>query len=256
MSKEIRSFLALDTDGTICKSSLLEAAIKASIEEGLFDARAFTETFRKKIAWQEENDEEKYVEYLNAMVGAFVVSMAGVEELAFSRIIDSVVRDQLKRRFAFPKRVIAELKPTHELIGISGSPLILVRPYLEDLGINHVFGSDYEVVNGIFTGRARSVGSKALILQTLVERGIVTQSSSVAIGDTISDESMFSYVSEQGRPIMFNPSLTLKEFGAPLNWDCVYEVKDNITPLVRTSKSSIYQEVPLGEYLDSLRPAA
>lgn len=256
MSIEARPFLALDTDGTICKSSLLEAAIEAAIEEGLFLPSMFAETFRIKELWGDDNNEGTYLSYLDQMIGDFVLSMTGIEKKPFDRVVDTVVRDQIKRRFSFPKRVITELKSTHELVGISGSPLFLVRPYLEDLGINRVYGSIYPIENGRYIGAPQSVGSKALILQGLIDKEVVTQNGSIAIGDTMSDKDMFRFVSSVGRPIMFNPALTLKNYGAAFGWDHVNEVKDNITPLIRTDVSKPYEEVPLGVYLDSLRQAA
>lgn len=258
MSLEARPFLALDIDGTICKSSLLEAIINAALEEGLFPKSAFRDTFETKKRWGKRNTEGTYTAYLSKMVPAFMASMGGVEVSALDRVVDEVVSDQLNRRFLFPRKLIDTLKLSHQLIGISGSPEFAVKKYLEDLEIepDFAYGSSYEISNGKYTGKAHSVGSKALILQTLVKREVVSWNGSVAIGDTISDKEMFQVVAGTGTPIMFNPSETLSDFGREFGWPRVLEVKDSTTVLRQDPTTGLYIEESQQNFLNSLRSAA
>ena len=244
----IKPFAAYDLDGTLFKSSVLEKATNIAVELSVFNGAAFDDANSTKEKWQIDNNEGTYNAYVKKLVDAFVGQMKGVRVDAFDEVVAELIRSQSVRRYKFTKELIRSLN-THTPILITGSPLILAQPFVEDLSeIKHVFGSTYEQKDGHYTGIAHSVGSKAVILQNLINTGAISQNGSIAVGDTMSDNPMLHMATH---PIMFNPSHTLANYGQEFGWDKVFETKDNITPLV--AGAGTYAEVKLGTYLNSLR---
>lgn len=245
-----RPFFALDVDGTIFKSSLAEKIVEHGIAEGLFDAESFHEVYENRQRWQEDNTEDIYQAYLKQLVGVLVVQMTGVEVERFDAVTASMLKKHDDRKFRLPRIMIEALRDTHTTIVISGSPEVLVRPFVADLHVDQVYGSTYEIENGRFTGEAKSVVKKGDLLRGLVQEGIISQQGSVAMGDTVGDVPMLDYADH---PVMFNASETLTRYGEGQGWDKAFEVKDNITILRKSSLFGIYTERELKEFLDTLR---
>lgn len=235
-----KSFAAFDVDGTIFKSSLAEAVIDTCIAEGMFARRHFDKVFAYKRRWQLHNTEATYQKYLQYLVAALVAEMAGVDTKWFEKVICTLVAQHAVRKFGFPRQLIKRLRSSHYLVAISGSPDMLVRPFLDDLQLDAVYGSTYDIV-GRFTGRAQPVENKAALLSRLVAEGLVSREGSIAVGDTISDASMLEYAQS---PVMFNASRTLTQYGKKFGWMRVNEVKDQITILQYTADSKCYVERP------------
>lgn len=247
-----KPFLAYDIDGTAFKSSLLEKTIEEGIDEGLFQAEPFNAAYAHREQWQTSNNEGIYQAYLSRLVGAFVTQIEGVQVERFEQITAKMIAKHSARKFAFTKSLLKATQRSHTPIAISGSPTIIVKPFVEELGTELVYGSNFDVEDGVFTGSAKSVGDKAEILKKLVEEGIVTQKGSIAVGDTKSDIPMLDYAS---RPIIFNASRTLTRHGKENGWIRVNEVKDQITAMAFDQIRHGYVEMDPLELIDRL-PAA
>jgi HAD superfamily phosphoserine phosphatase-like hydrolase len=245
-----KPFAAFDVDGTIFKSSLAEKIVEHGIAEDLFDAEPFNEVYESRQRWQEDNNEDIYQTYLKQLVGALVVQMAGVEVERFDAVTANMLRKHDTRKFRLPRIMIETLGNTHTTIVISGSPEVLVRPFVADLNVDKVFGSTYGIEDGRFTGVAESVGKKDDLLRELVHEGVVTRQGSVAMGDTVGDVPMLEYADH---PVVFNASDTLTRYGEGRGWDKAFEVKDNITILRSSSLLGRYTERELKDFLDDLK---
>jgi HAD superfamily phosphoserine phosphatase-like hydrolase len=245
-----KPFAAFDVDGTIFKSSLVEKVVEGCIEVGIFDAEPFNETYANKSRWQNENNEGVYQAYLGRLVGTFINQMADIEVEEFDQVTATMIDQHAVRKFAFPRKLIKALRTSHHMVAISGSPDILVKPFLADLDIDASYGSRFEVEDGKFTGVAASVGDKEAILRGLVKDGTVTTSGSVAIGDTLSDIPMLTYADTA---IMFNACKTLTNYGSEFEWLRVNEVKDQITALASSSRFGAYIEINPDSIAEGLR---
>lgn len=245
-----KPFAAFDVDGTIFKSSLAEKIIEHGIEDGLFPAEPFNDVYESRRRSHETNNDETYQAYINKLVGTFTMQIAGVEVERFDKVASSMIRKHEVRKFRLPRLIIQALEDSHLPIVVSGSPDVLVRPFVADLNITTVYGSTYATDDGRFTGEAYGVGDKAALLQKHVEAGDVIKQGSVAIGDTASDISMLDYAD---KPIMFNPSSMLMKHGEKEGWDKALEVKDSIVILSQTQSGDEYHQRDVEEFLDSLR---
>ena len=235
-----KPFAAFDIDGTVFKSSLLEKAVESCIIQGLFSRIPFETIDRQKKRWQSSNNEGVYQSYLTNLVKAFVKEIAGSNVDDFKRITADMIADQRVRRFSFPRQLMQAIQDTHTIVAISGSPTILVEPFLDDLGVNLILGSTFEEAEGAFTGRAIPIGDKKARLRALVESGDVLQEGSIAVGDTVSDKTMLEYATQA---VMFNASRTLTNKGVDQGWWRVNEVKDEITALGYNTDIGGYVEV-------------
>lgn len=244
-----KPFAAFDVDGTIFKSSLAEKVVGYCIDEGIFSADAFNDVEHSRSRWQANNNEGVYQAYLHRLVGAFVTELTGVEVERFNAAVDKMIADQGIRRFSFPKKIMKLLQNTHEIIAISGSPTIIVKPFLADLPVQDVYGSILDTEDGRFTGTAESVGDKAHVINSLVASKDLTYHGSVAIGDTYSDVPMLHRATH---PIMFNASHTLTKYGSEFGWARVHEVKDQVTTLIHNGESE-YKEVDTQTFMYGLQ---
>lgn len=246
---EAKPYAVFDVDGTIFKSSLLEKVIDSSIQGGLMPAAPFNDAYRIRRNWQRFNNEGTYRAYIDSLVGAFAAQVAGISVERFQIVSQEMLETQKDRMLAFPRKLIRELKASHYFIALSGSPQILVEPFLEELGFDEVKGTDYEFKGGKFTGKFEPIPDKGKYLENLVERGVVSKLGSVAVGDTSGDISMLRHTDH---PVMFNAAKVLVDYGEQFGWPQVGEVKDRVTVLT-SDEENVYRKVDLGDFLASLR---
>lgn len=222
--------------------------VAACIKRGLFHKAQFKRTFALERRWQKHNTEKRYVQYLDALVGEFILAINGVQVADFNEASAKMIRHHRVRRFGFATDLRLYTQHSHTFIGTSGSPSIIVEPFLADLVPDYVFGSQIAVKDGVFTD-AQGVGKKDEIINRLVAQGAVLLNGSVAVGDTIGDAPMLSLVDV---PIMFNPSKTLRKHGTQLGWHWVTETKDNITYLQPGTEPGDYRVRPIDVLYDKI----
>ena len=208
-----------DVDGTINKSSCLEKVVKAACRRGLFDSDNFQRADERRAQWQNQNNEGIYTSYIKALVGGFVASIVGVKESDFAEVVESMVQEEGNRMFAFPRQLAEQLRDTHSLFAVSGSPLPVITPFLEPLGFDQIIGSTFAVVDGVYTEEIHAVQKETV----LDELGLSVVS--VGIGDTVGD---LAVLQRSICPIAFNPSATLRRHAEESRWAIVTETKDAI----------------------------
>lgn len=240
-------FAVWDIDGTIFKSACLEKAIEVAVDEGIFRDEDFYEARAKRKIWQNDNNEGVYQSYLNSLVGAFVAQIAGIKAQEMDKVVNQMVNNHQVRRFKFTRALLEYLNPTHNTVAISGSPEFMVKAFLADLQFDEVVGSQFEVINGTYTGNATST-NKAAAFET-ISKG--TGELDVVVGDTIGD---LEILEQATRPIAFNPSATLRRHAIERSWPIVTENKDSIYQLIGSSSGyqTIFERNPaivLGEAL-------
>jgi HAD superfamily phosphoserine phosphatase-like hydrolase len=243
---EPKPLAVFDVDGTIFKSSLLEKVVQQCIDVGLFAAADFTDVWQMRRAWQLKNSEDVYLRYIQKLIDELVAHIKGVDVHVFDWVAHKMVEDNHVRLFAFPRQLMESVRESHTLVIISGSPEPALKPFVEQFGIDMVFGSQLEHIDGVYTGEATSMRDKAAVLQRLVSGGEVLQEGSVAIGDTVSDIPMLEFVD---LPIMFNASRTLVEYGSQRGWARVNEVKDSVVALELERDQGEYREVEVEQLL-------
>jgi len=244
-----KPFAAFDVDGTIFKSSLVEKIVEHCIADGIFDPEPFNDVYESQRRNHWKNTEGGYEAYLQKLVSAFVTQIAGVEVERFEATAQKMIREQTVRKFAFPRRLIEAVQDSHFVVAISGSPEMLVRPFLEDIHIETPYGSTYDMQDGVFAGDGRPVGDKTSILWGLIHEGFAVREDSIAVGDTLRDATMLRF---SRYPVMFRPNAALRDYGREFGWPMVDEIHDRISVWSPIGVGGAYRELGTDEFINSI----
>ena len=226
-----RRVAVFDVDGTIFRSSLLIQLVDMLIEKGIFP-----ESTRKVYEHHRErwlNRAGDYEAYINAVVVAFRKHLKGVEYKAFAEAAEEMVEREWKHDYRYTSELLKELKRKgYFLLAVSHSPKTVLDKFCPRLGFDKVYGIIYETgPQDRFTGNVideHLILNKAAILKRAVEKGNLTLTGSVGVGDTESDVSFLELVA---KPICFNPNSKLYRYAKRMGWKVVVERKDVIYQL-------------------------
>ncbi len=231
MLKKVKLAL-FDIDGTIFRSSLLIELINGLVNDGILPLTAKKETEREFLAWLDrKGDYEKYIKKVIAIHLKYIAGKSYVEVSASS---EQTIKHLRNRVYRYTRDLIKNLKQQgYHLVTISGSPTYIVSKYAKIMGFDAFFGSEYEVVDGRFTGKVLNLETffkKAFVLKKYLEKAKIKIDfkNSIAVGDTESDIPMLALV---GRPIAFNPNGQLARYAKRKKWELVVERKDVIYSL-------------------------
>lgn len=228
MAKTIRrkdKIAVFDIDGTIFRSSLLIEFMEALVLEKVISPRAEKSWGKEYTAWLERRG--SYQDYLDQVVWASRHYIKGVSQFKVWEIAKKVVAFHKSRVYRFTRDLVKELKPTHYLVAISGSPFDMVSPFCKEFGFDKAYGRIFEV-----DGKSRFTGKilyedlirdkKSILERTLVKEGF-TLKGSVGVGDTETDIPFLKMVD---RAIAFNPNEKLYREAKKQGWEVIVERKD------------------------------
>ncbi len=227
MEKPVATF---DVDGSLYRSNLLVDLTNQLVRQGSFQSGIIDQFRDAQIGWQVERHRESYVQYIDQLIGTYVQHLKGLSVDELNTAVKQVIRYSPGLMYVYGRELVRGLKDTHQLVAISGSPVEVVRPFVQQLGIEDVHATTFEVNQGVYTGEVIHVGTrnKDQTLKGMVDRMNLSFQGSVAMGDTDSDISMLDLVQ---RPIAFNPNKELFEHALTEGWEIVYERKDMILHL-------------------------
>ena len=176
------------------------------------------------------NRQGGYLNFKDAFVETYMKRAPGLCEDDVRRVSHLVVEEQKNRVYVYARALIQELKATHTLVAISGSPAEIVEEFQKHLGFDYAFGSVYEVKDSRYTGTVWGMANENKIKklnELLVQNGFSLHES-VGVGDTESD---IYFLSEVDNPIAFNPNRELYDHARQHGWKIVVERKDVIYEL-------------------------
>jgi HAD superfamily phosphoserine phosphatase-like hydrolase len=238
--KKARPVAAFDLDGSLVREQLLVLLTKECFELDIF--RTVAEVVFKEIRLQHRDRKITFEDYDRRIIGLFIERIKGKlrsdVEIAAKRVHDKH-RDWL---YVFSKTLLAELKPTHACITITGALSEVVEKLAPYWGFERFYATKLEVDGlGRYTGEHTELPvadkKKALLDHVAAHGGDLE--GSVALGDTGSDIPLLSVVD---LPIAFNPNDTLRTEAEARGWPIVLERKDSIYVLadgaVRSFRSS------------------
>jgi len=218
-----------DIDGTVFRSSLLIELINGLVEFGVFPGIAKKEMEKEYLAWLDRKG--SYEDYINKVIKIHLKYIKGCRQDAVEEVAREVVSRERNRVYRYTRDLIKELRrKDFILVAISGSPQYIVSKFAEVAGFDYCFGSQYKIVNNIFTDEVINKEiflDKAFVLNQFLKKENLAADlkNSLAVGDTEGDIAMLELV---GRPIAFNPNTTLAVHAADKGWQIVVERKDAI----------------------------
>ena len=134
-------------------------------------------------------------------------------------VVDEFVSKNLR---ADVLNIVGEHRNKGDFVGlVSGGPAPLLKRIAQELGVDHVVGTSFEVKNGYYTGRTSGPvcldAFKVILSQAYLDnRGIeIDYENSYAYADAISDKPMLEMV---GNPVAVYPSNELRDYALESGW--------------------------------------
>lgn len=221
-----KSVLVSDIDGTMYRSNFLVDIVNTLVEQGTFPGKIQKKFRNEYKKWKEQRDREPYVNYIDALVAAYLEYIPGTTTEEIQNAVQAVMADVGMNTYVYGRSLLQSHKDSHFLLAVSGSPGELIGPYSKHLGMHDFYAAQYETNNGIYTGKAK-VGHhhKDKTLLAKIKEHNLTLKGSIGIGDTEADIPMLELVD---RAIAFNPNKELLEHALQNSWEIVSEHKDTI----------------------------
>ncbi len=147
---------------------------------------------------------------------------------------------QVRMLHEFSPKLVEMLNEHAHTIAISGSPVEILQPLADHLGIKEVKGLEAEIINGRYTGRVKTNtairSEKEKVIAAIVMRGHSKQTS-FAFGDSDSDVPILEAVDN---PFAVNPKPALRELATANGWHIVDS--GNILSEVRITLEKLSRE--------------
>lgn len=223
MNPEINKPIAIfDIDGTIFRKNLQFELLEGLSWEGVFPKEARSEIVRYYRAWLENRG--SYGDYREHLVKLYKEKIRGCSQESVLKVAKGVANFHHGRLFLYTSKLFSQLKKTHYLIAISGSPVEIVHEFNRHIGFDRAYGTVFETNNGLYTGEEQfvPVRDKSIIIQDLISEGFSLKNS-YGVGDTEFD---VSFLEKVEHPIAFNPDQILKNEAEKKKWRIVVERKD------------------------------
>jgi HAD superfamily hydrolase (TIGR01490 family) len=240
---EQRKFTVLDIDGTLLRWQLYHALADEMVHGGMIDPEEFEAVREARMTWKQRANENSFQTYERALVQLVDKSLPGVKLADFNDACDRVMDQYKDQVYTYTRNLVRAKKAENSLLfAISASQVQIVGKFATYYGFDDYAGSEYEVIDGVFTGvKSLLVKSdmKREVLGKMVEKHNATWTGSVAVGDSESDIPMLAAVE---RPIAFNPSSELADHAKKHHWDIVVERKNMVFPLVYADGKYQWQE--------------
>jgi len=200
-----------DVDGTIYRDSLMIDLIDRLRAMNLLTNECFATSDRLRRQWKDREAENSYESFAEALVQTIEqeqVFRCRSEDVR--RICADLIDQKGRQVYEFTRELIYTLlELDYTLVAISGSPLPAVEMFVRQFGFQHVRATEYEMVDGAYTGKIMSlpVQDKAAAARQFLDKFGADFSNVIAVGDTISD---YELLVKARYPIAFNPSRKLK----------------------------------------------
>lgn len=225
--KEKQKLAVFDIDGTIFRKNLHFELLNELSWINVFPRSVRDQIVRLYTDWLEHKGE--YEAYRVGLVHLFEKHIKGCKEEDVIRASEMVVSFHKDRTYIFAEELIRKLRrDNYKIIAISGSPIEIVEEYnRKHLNFDKVFGSVYEIKDGVYTGKYvdEPIKNKGEVVERYIKENNIALEGSYGIGDTESDASFLELVEF---PIAFNPNENLKEIAQKKGWRIVVEKKDVI----------------------------
>ena len=226
--KNARPFAVFDIDGTLLRWQLYHALADELVKNGLFDQKAYRAIRQARLTWKERAHADSYSDYEAALVKYFEQSVIGLPASMFNLAVGAVIDVYKDQVYTYTRGLIRDLKNRNYLLfAISASQDQIVQLLAERYGFDAAIGSEYEIVDGKFTGERKIMRGEAKIkaLEKLANKHGASSKNSIGVGDSESDIPMLEFVDQ---PIAFNPTSSLFEHAKQKSWAVVLERKNQV----------------------------
>jgi HAD superfamily hydrolase (TIGR01490 family) len=238
MSKHKPPVAVFDIDGTIFRSSLVIELTHELLRSEKLPEHVKDEYLASRQRWLDR--EGSYENYIQDVVAAFNKHTVGMEQQIVRDVARQVIERMGKHTYRFTRRLIDELKSSHFLLAISGSPQEVVALFAQQYGFEATSGKIGTLQNGKYTGGLQAgTEHKDKILKQFMDDYGLTYENSVGVGDTESDAAFLELVQ---RPVAFNPNRQLFDAAQRHGWEVIVERKDVVYQLKKKDGAYVLDE--------------
>lgn len=227
INKEYKGLLLSDVDGTFFRWSLFLHMVDRLIENGIFNS-VVRDFFREEEKnWRERKG--SYDDYINKVIEIFESRIAGVYVKDLKKLCEDVAREYKDQVYRYTRDLIKEkISQGWYVAVISCSQVEVVEPFARAWGIHEVEAATVEIKDDKYTGVRHIPLNKAEFARRVMARPEfmdLPKENIWGIGDSEGDINFLELV---GKPICFNPTLTLYQEAKKRGWDVVVERKNVI----------------------------
>lgn len=215
-----------DIDGTIFRSSLAIEIYRELVAMNIFTKKSWQAIQKKQKPWLDR--EGGYDKYVSEMIRWIEKEIKGKKQSDVVRASRKMLKIQQKRTYRYTRHLVKLAQKKYFSIGISGSPLEVVREYNKLLKFDKVYGTEFGVdESGRYTGKVLHVPPqyKKEIITRYVKSHNLSLKGSFGVGDTQDDAGFLELVED---PIAFNPNYQLAQIAKKKGWKVVVERKDMV----------------------------
>ncbi len=182
------------------------------------------------MQWKRREHTDAYRDYERLLIKVYEQALPAIAPKQFDKVAESVAHEYKAQVYTFTRDLIGKLKrQNYFLLAISGSHRELIRHVAHLYGFDDWVGSEYERQAERFTGRRKLASeAKDKILRHMVRTHSLTYTSSLGVGDSLSDAAFLQLVET---PIAFNPTEELLEIAQSKHWALVIERKNVVYEL-------------------------
>jgi len=207
-----------DLDGTLTKGYMITKFAKHLMEAGLFPKNGYSKIDSLKNLFLRK--EMTYREIAVKLPEIYASSLKGNNIDEVNREA-TVFVEKIKKNNLYPysKNLTTLMKSYGLTIGVSGSPLEVVKIIGKYFEFDLSYGTEVEVKDKIYTGRLKrnliAKEGKETIFKTIMKQKKIDLSNSFGFGDTAQD---LAFLSKVGNPIAVNPSQELLKIAKSNSW--------------------------------------
>lgn len=245
-TKKLKKLAIFDIDGTLFRSSLVIELVNQLLSQGSFASQVRDEIAVDYSAWLHRHG--SYENYIYKVVTVYRKYIVGRPVQDLHAAVEAVISSQKDKLYRFTRDCIRDLqKSGYDILALSGSPLPIVTPFANSIGISMCCGSGYETSDGVIQIAGDTLNKQQELAAFLEAHNHVYKlSDTVAVGDTEGDIPIMDMV---GYPIVFNPNNTLVKEALKRKWPIIVERKDVVynlqnSTLVKTAGEFLRGYVP------------
>jgi HAD superfamily hydrolase (TIGR01490 family) len=210
-----RSIAFFDIDNTMYEGFSYFELLKKQVAEDLIEQKVLTDatTSMQKYKAKTQDYEATIVELLD-------IYAAGLKSVEYAAVLKSTKQfyKESDKFFAYVTPTFKELKGTHDIALVTGEPQFVAAAVKETFSANSYYSTEYEVIDGRFTGRVKSYlasrHEKHDAIQHLMQGH--GAKNSFAFGDSEGDIEMLRAVEY---PICLNTTDGLRAIAEQKGWD-------------------------------------
>ncbi len=210
-----RSVAFFDIDNTMYDGFSYFALLERQVSEGLIKQETLTAALASMQKYK-----AKTQDYETTIVEMLDIYAAGLKGAEHTTVLESTRQfyEKSDKFFAYVSPTIKELKGSHDIALVTGEPQFVAEAVKDLFGANSYHSTEYEVIDGVFTGRIKSYlasrHEKHDAIKHLMQGHSVKNS--FAFGDSEGDIEMLRAVEY---PICLNATDGLRAIATEQGWN-------------------------------------